>query len=368
MYHAGNVFVNIQDTPNRDEERFRNSYLWHTIFQRMKAVVVKSPGGLENLQIVEKQTPEPKASEVLVRWHATSLNYHDYLVAIGGIPVQDGRIPMSDGAGEVLEVGSDVTRWSKGDKVMSMFFPGWIEGEPTFRKIVAVSGETIDGYMCEMSCVSQDGLTRIPKDYSYAEASTLPCAGLTAWNGLMNTGHLQAGQKVLIEGSGGMSILGLLFAKAAGARIFATTSSDAKAERLKSLGAEAVVNYKEDERWGKTIFKLSDGGVDHVLDVGGGSTMKQSIEAARIGGFITSIGILSGGRKGEITFPKLFFKFITMKGIAVGSRVMQEQMAHAIDVNQVKPIIDRSFTFDQLAQAFEYQASGKQFGKIVLEW
>jgi len=333
----------------------------------MKAIAVKTPGGLDNLVIIEKADPSPKPNEVLVKWHATSLNYHDYLVAMGAIPVQDGRIPMSDGAGEVVAIGSDVHSRKVGDKVMSLFFPGWIEGEPGITKIAGVSGETIDGYMAEMSCVDAASLTKIPEGYTYAQAATLPCAGLTAWNGLMNTGNLQAGQTVLIEGTGGMSLLGLQFAKAAGAKVYATTSSNEKAERLRSLGCEAVVNYKEDERWGKTLFKMT-GGIDHVLDVGGGSTMKQSIEAARIGGFITAIGILSNGRKGEITFPKLFFKFITMKGIAVGSRKMQDEMVAAINVNGVEPIIDKSFAFDQLADAFRYQESGKQFGKIVLEW
>ncbi|MFT4567455.1 MAG: NADPH:quinone reductase-like Zn-dependent oxidoreductase, partial [Saprospiraceae bacterium] len=200
------------------------------------------------------------------------------------------------------------------------------------------------------------------------EAATLPCAGLTAWRGLIVEGKIKAGESVLIEGSGGMSILGLQLAKMAGARVFATTSSEAKAERLKAMGAEAVVNYKEDDRWGKAINKLSGGGVDHVLDVGGGSTMNQSIEAAAIGGHIASIGILGNGRKGSITFPKLFFKQLTMSGLAVGSRTMQEDMTSAININGLKPIIDKSFAFDQLAAAFRYQETGAHFGKIVLEW
>jgi len=334
----------------------------------MKAIVVKNSGGLDNIKVEERTCKSPAPDEVKVRWHATSLNFHDYLVAVGGIPVQDGRIPMSDGAGEILEVGSDVNQWKAGDKVMSMFFPGWIEGSPEVIKIAGVSGETIDGFIVEESCVPASGITGIPNGYTYAEAATLPCAGLTAWNGLMDTGGLTAGQSVLIEGTGGMSILGLQLAKAAGARVFATTSSNEKAERLKELGCEAVVNYKEDERWGKTIYKMSDGGVDVVLDVGGGSTMKQSMEAVKFGGNIIAIGILSGGRKGEITFPKLFFKFINMRGIAVGSRVMQQDMIKAININNIKPIIDQSFSFDRLADAFRYQETGKHFGKIVLEY
>jgi len=334
----------------------------------MKVVSIKTPGGLDNIQIVEKPDPKAGEGEIVVKWHATSLNYHDYLVAIGGIPVPDGRIPMSDGAGEVIEVGSGVLDWKVGDKVMSMFFINWIEGTPTFQKIAGVSGETIDGYIAESSVLPASAVTRMPEAYSYAEAATLPCAGLTAWNGLTHTGGLMPGQSVLIEGTGGMSLLGLQMAKAAGAKVYATTSSPEKAERLISMGCEAVVNYKEDERWGKTIFKKSGGGVDLTLDVGGGSTMGQSIEASKIGGKIISIGILGNGRKGQITFPKLFFKFIKMEGIAVGSRMMQEAMTSAIDTNGIKPIIDKSFAFDQLADAFRYQETGQHFGKIVVEW
>lgn len=334
----------------------------------MRKVIVKHPGGLENLSVEEYDQPTPKSDEVLVRWHATSLNYHDYLVAKGAIPVMNGRVPMSDGAGEIIAKGSEVHDWEVGDSVMSMFFPYWIEGSPTLRKIAGVSGEMIDGYIQEASCVPASGITAIPGGYSYAEAATLPCAGLTAWNGLMHTGNLMAGQKVLVEGTGGMSIFALQFALAAGAQVYATTSSDDKAQRLLDMGCQSVVNYKTDERWGKSIFKKSNGGVDLVLDVGGGSTMKQSIEASKIGGTIISIGILSGGRKGEITFPKLFFKFISMKGIAVGNRVMQEAMTQSINTSGIKPIIDRSFGFEELADAFRYQETGQHLGKIVLEW
>ena len=334
----------------------------------MKSVVVKKPGGLDNLAIVEKETPTPKAGEILVNWHATSLNFHDYLVAVGGIPVSEGRIPMSDGAGEVAAVGAGVNQWKVGDKVMSLFFPNWLEGKPDLPKMMYVNGETVDGFITEQSCVAATSVTSMPNGYSYAEAATLPCAAATAWRGLMVEGGLQAGDSVLIEGTGGMSMFAFQIAKAAGAKVFATTSSPAKAERLKEMGATAVVNYKEDPKWGKTILALSGGGVDHVIDVGGGSTMKQSIEAAAIGGHIISIGILGNGRKGEITFPKLFFKHLTMTGLAVGSREMQEAMVNALNINQLQPVLDKSFAFDQLIDAFKYQESGKHFGKIVVEW
>ncbi len=334
----------------------------------MKVIAIKESTSLRNLEVSERPAPRPQSGEILVNWHATSLNFHDYLVAIGAIPVPAGRIPMSDGAGEVVEVGEGVDNWKTGDKVMSMFFPNWTEGRPSLAKTRAISGETVDGFIVEQSCVSASSVTAIPDGYSYGEAATIPCAGLTAWRGLMVEGGLQAGDTVLIEGTGGMSILALQLAKEAGANVFATTSSEQKAERLKSLGALEVINYKEDARWGKTINKLSGGGVDHVLDVGGGSTMGQSIEAARVGGHIASIGILGGGRKGEITFPKLFFKHLRMTGLAVGSREMQEQMLKALNILPIKPIIDKSFSFDQLGDAFRHQESGTQFGKIVLEW
>lgn len=334
----------------------------------MKSVVVKSPGGLDNLIVVEKPNPKPSKGEITVQWHATSLNYHDYLVAVGGIPVPDGRIPMSDGAGEIIAIGEGVKDWQVGDKVMSLFFQNWIEGKPTLPKTMFVNGETIDGFITQQSCVPSSSVTAIPNDYSYAEAATLPCAAATAWRALMVEGGLQAGDSVLVQGTGGMSIFALQFAKAAGAKVYATTSSPAKAERLKKMGAAAVINYKENPKWGKTIFKLTGGGVDHVLDVGGGSTMRNSIEAVKIGGHISSIGILGNGRKGEITFPKLFFKHIRLIGIAVGSKEMQQKMVEAININGMKPIIDKSFGFEELAAAFQYQASGQHFGKIVLEW
>ena len=332
----------------------------------MKAIEVNA-GGLDKLKVMDRPEPTPQAGQVTVRWHATSLNFHDYLVAIGGIPVPAERIPMSDGAGEIIALGEGVTSWNIGDKVMSLFFPNWIDGPATYRKMKAISGETVDGFITEMSCISANSLTRIPKGYSFAEAATLPCAALTAWRGLVTEGQMKSGDTVLIEGTGGMSIAALQIAKAGGATIIATTSSPEKAERLKEMGATNVINYREDQKWGKTIFRLTGGGVDHVLDVGGGSTMNQSIEAAKIGGSIISIGIL-GDRKGEITFPKLFFKQLTLKGIAVDSKSSQDDMIKAINQSGYKPILDKSFAFDQLADAFRYQETGQHFGKIVVEW
>ncbi len=332
----------------------------------MQKILIKQPGGLDNLQLVDADLPEPGVGEVRVRWRASSLNYHDLLVANGAIPVAQDRVPMSDGAGEIDTLGDGVSDWQIGDKVMSLFFPGWIEGAASPKVTAAISGESADGYATEYSCLPASALTAIPDDYSFAQAATLPCAALTAWRALVPVGQIKAGDTVLIQGSGGMSIFGLQFAKAAGAYVYATTSSDRKAERLIELGADEVVNYQQDEKWGKTIAKRS-GGIDHILDVGGPSTLAQSVEAVAYQGQISLIGIL-GGRKAEVVLPKLFFKHASLNGIAVGSRAMQADMVKAINVSGMQAVIDRSFELSQIKEAFEYQLSGQHFGKIILEY
>lgn len=333
----------------------------------MKAIEVHS-GSPEMLIWTDRPETHPGPGEVSVRWHGSSLNFHDYLVAIGGIPVNPGRVPMSDGAGEVIAVGEGVTEWKTGDRVMSLFFPNWMEGKPDFNKTRYISGETVDGFALEQSCVPAQSLTTIPEGWSFGEAATLPCAALTAWRALFRAACIKPGDSVLIEGTGGMSIFALQFALAAGAQVFATTGSATKTQHLLDLGASAVVNYKEDPNWGKTLFKMTKGGIDHVLDVGGGSTMTQSIEAAAIGGNIIAIGILGNGRKGELTYPKLFFKHLTLHGIAVDHKSAQEDMVRAINQMGIKPVIDSSFPLEDLKKAFNRQESGQHFGKIVVEW
>lgn len=333
----------------------------------MRTVVIKKQGGLENLHLIDREPNQPQADEVLVNWHASSLNYHDYLVAIGAIPVADDRVPMSDGAGEIVAIGGNVTQWKVGDKVMSTFFPDWVEGSATQHNAARINGEQVDGFAQEFSCVAQTAITDIPIGYSYAEAATLPCAAATAWRALVVEGNLKAGDTVLVEGTGGMSIFALQIAKAAGAYVYATTSSSEKELRLRELGADHIINYRSDERWGRTVNKHSGGGVNHVLDVGGSASLPQSVEAVGFGGHISLIGIL-GGRNADFILPKMFFKHAHMHGIAVGSREMQIEMVKAINTTGWKPVIDKSFKLAELADAFRYQETGQHFGKIVLEY
>ncbi|MEN7343822.1 MAG: NAD(P)-dependent alcohol dehydrogenase [Pseudomonadota bacterium] len=332
-----------------------------------KCVRVTDGNGLASLRVDDVEVTPPAPGEVQVRWRATSLNFHDYLVAAGQIPVAAGRIPMSDGAGEIVAVGTGVSGWQEGDRVMSTFFPGWQDGAPGIRNMMGVTGETVDGFAIETSNIAASTITAAPSGYSFAEAATLPCAAVTAWRALVVEGGIKAGDSVLVEGTGGLSLFCLQIAKAAGAEVYATSSSDEKLERLKALGADHVINYREDESWGKTVMAMSGGGVDHVVDVGGGATIYQSTEAAKIGGHIVLVGIL-GGRKGEIVFPKYFFKQLRLSGIAVGSHAMQRDLVSAINVAGWRPVIDRSFELASLADAFTYQSSGQQFGKIVVEY
>ena len=332
----------------------------------MKVAAVKKPGGLGNLVIEDRPDPKPKAGEVLVRVRASSLNYHDFIVALGGIPTPDGRIPMSDGAGEVVAVGEGVTKWKTGDKVISLFFPNWQSGQVEAAGFASVPGDGADGFGCELYAGPETAFTRMPKGWTFDEAATLPCAALTAWRGMYVETRTKPGDWVLVQGTGGVSIFALQFAKATGARVIATSSSQAKMEKLRALGADHVINYKETPDWGKKAFELTGGrGVDEVVEIGGPGTMAQSINACRPGGHISLIGVLTGV-SGEVPTAALFSRNITLSGITVGSRRHQEDMVDAIDATGFKPVIDSRFPLDQIAAAFAHQASQQHFGKIVL--
>lgn len=333
-----------------------------------KAIFVNAGGGFNTVTSEQLEVKKPEQGEVTVRLHANSLNYHDYAVVKGLWAPSEKRIPMADGAGEVVEVGENVTEFKVGDAVVSTFFPTWVNGEPVVDGFSTVPGDGVDGYAQEYVTTSSQSFTKSPKGWSHVEASTLTTAALTAWRALMCFNHLKAGDSVLLQGTGGVSIFALQFAKMAGAKVIATSSSDKKLERLKTMGADYVINYREDPNWGETAKTLNGGrGVDHVVDIGGAETLEQSLNAVRVGGQISLIGILSG-QTCEINVVKAFIRQVRLQGVLVGSRAQQEEMVKAIEANQIKPVIDKVFPLDDIVEAFEYQESNRHFGKICLEF
>ncbi len=321
--------------------------------------------GIENVRWGEGEAPRIEAGQVLVRMRAASLNYRDLLVATGKynpkMPLP--RVPLSDGAGEVIACGLGVTRWKIGERVAGIFMPTWLSGRIGEDSGGSALGGAIDGVLAEEVAFDEDGLVAIPAHLSFAEAASLPCAAVTAWNALVWSGGLRPGETVLVQGSGGVSVFALQFAKMAGARTIAITSSAEKMERLKAMGADWVLNYREDPTWGKTIAK--GGGADHIVEVGGAGTLEQSIVAARAGGRVSVIGILSG-IAGGINLGPMLHKSITMQGIYVGSREMFEQMNRAIAQHEMRPVIDQVYEAAEIQKALRHMEAAGHFGKIVV--
>lgn len=333
-----------------------------------KAIYVQPGGGYDKVTLGTCEAAAPAPGEITVRLHANSLNYHDFAVVSGMWGPSEPRIPMADGAGEVIAVGDGVSEFAVGDHVVSTFFPDWLAGEPLIEGFATVPGDGIDGYAREMVTARVTSFTRAPKGYSHAEAATLTTAGLTAWRALMSDGGLKPGDSVLVQGTGGVSIFALQFAKMAGATVIATSSSDAKLERLRAMGADHLINYRSTPEWGNTVRELTDNrGVDHVIEVGGPATLEQSMTATRIGGHIAVIGILTG-LAGQLNVVTALVRQLRLQGVLVGSRSQQEEMVRAIDANGIRPIIDRSFALEEIADAFRYQETNQHFGKICLEF
>lgn len=334
----------------------------------MKAIQLGQSATLDDLTLVElPDAPAPGPGEISVRIRASSLNFHDYAVVAGMLPTAAHRIPMSDGAGEVTAVGAGVTDYAVGDAVVSLFFPTWVDGQRGGSGFNSVPGDGIDGFAREQVTAPASAFTRVPKGYSHAEAATITCAGVTAWRALIANGGLKAGDTVLVQGTGGVSIFALQIAKAMGATVIATSSSDEKLERLTALGADHVVNYRSDEKWGEAVLGLTGGaGVDHVVEIGGSGTLDQSMIAARSGGHIAMIGILAGVRS-PITTVTLMQKELRVQGLTVGSRQHQLDFIAAIDATGIRPVLDRHFPLARLADAFRYQESGAHFGKIIVD-
>ncbi|MDP2259916.1 MAG: NAD(P)-dependent alcohol dehydrogenase [Caulobacter sp.] len=334
----------------------------------MKVAALKAPGGLDKILIEEREKPSPKAGEILVRVRASSLNFHDFAVVAGMIRCPDGRIPMSDGAGVVEAVGEGVTRFKVGDEVLSTFFPNWEAGGPTLPRLLGVPGDGADGFAAEYVAMPATAFTRLPRGWSLKQAATLPCAALTAWRALFVEAKIKPGSIVLTQGTGGVSIFALQLAKAAGATVISTSSSPEKLEKLKALGADHLINYKETADWGAAAMAATGGrGVDAVVEIGGSGTMPQSIVACTIGGHISLIGVLAG-IAGEVPTALAMSKNVCIQGLTVGSRQDQEDMVAAIDANPFEPIIDSTFPLEGIAAAFAHQMSQKHFGKICLEF
>jgi NADPH:quinone reductase-like Zn-dependent oxidoreductase len=324
--------------------------------------------GLENLALVECGEPKPAPCEVVVKFHAASLNYRDLLFAEGLYNPRPNlpAIPLSDGAGEITAIGDGVTKWKVGDRVCPAFFQGWIEGPRTVEKTRSALGAgEIDGVLRESGAFHEEGLVRIPADLSYEEAATLPCAAVTAWHALVDTGKIKAGDTVLTLGTGGVSIFAIQFAKLHGARVIATSSSDEKLARAHALGADETINYRNTPDWEKEVLRLTDGvGADMVVEVGGAGTLAKSVQATRVGGLVALIGVLASG--GGFDPMRVLMKSIHLQGIFVGSRRMFEEMNRAITVNRLKPVIDKTFSFDQAREALESMKTASHFGKIVI--
>lgn len=311
---------------------------------------------------------KPGPNEVLVRVRATSLNRRDIMVLRGWYPVGDRStiVPLSDGAGEIVAVGDKVTRVKPGDRVVAQFFQTWLDGRPTAATGASALGGAQDGMLSEYVTLNEEGVLHFPAHLSFEEAATLPCAALTAWNGLVTRGNLRSGDHVLLQGTGGVSIFGLQFAVAHGASAIITSSSDAKLARARDLGATHLINYRKTSEWARTVLDATNGvGAHHVLEVGGVGTLTQSLASLAHGGHIAIIGGLAGFG-GEIPAAGMIGRSTSVSGIFVGSRTDFTTMNEFITQHRIKPVIDRVFDFAQADAAFVYMENGNHFGKIVI--
>jgi NADPH:quinone reductase-like Zn-dependent oxidoreductase len=330
--------------------------------------------GIDHLRSIDLPTPQTAPGTVLIKVHAVSLNYRDLMVVKGlynpkmALP----RIPCSDGAGEVVAIGEGVTRVKVGDRVCGIFMQRWLDGSPTAEKSKDALGGDTDGMLAEYALLHEQGVVRFPEHLSYEEASTLPCAGVTAWNALHYAGEpanpTEHGATVVIQGTGGVSIFALQFAKLLGARVLGTSSSEEKLSRARSLGLDEGCNYKERPDWSKWVSETTaNKGADRIIEVGGAGTFGQSLRAARVGGTIAQIGVLSGASTADpIALTPILHKQLRVQGIYVGSRVMFEQMNAAIAKARLHPVVDKVFGFHQSAEAFSHMESASHFGKIVI--
>ena len=339
----------------------------------MRALNVAAPWGLEQIKVVEAPDPTPGPGQVLVRMKAVSLNYRDLLMVNGmygrgSASTSDVITPFSDGCGVVEAVGAGVTRFKAGDRVATLFFQAWTSGPPSLEKLMSALGFPVPGAGAELQTFSEQGLSKVPDFLTDQQVATLPCAALTAWRGLFEDARLDPGDTVVLQGTGGVSIFGLQFARAAGLRTVITSSSDEKLARAKALGANHLVNYKTTSAWSGPVREATGGrGADFIMEVGGGGTIQESMRAIRIGGHIAIIGVVAGA--GEAFNPaSLIGNSAKLQGLSVGSRDMFEAMCRAIELHGIQPVVDKVFPFTEAKAAFAAMAAGEHFGKIVLEF
>lgn len=334
----------------------------------MKAMRLRSPASLENIYVGTAEAAAPGPGEITVRIRANSLNFRDYIVATGFLPAADGRVLLSDGAGDVVEVGAGVTEFKPGDAVVSVFHTAWLDGHIERAQLTQTPGGGVDGYACEVVTRSANAFTHAPKHLTHAESATLTCAGVTAWRALVTDGQVKPGSRVLVMGTGGVSLFALQFAKAAGATVIATSSSAEKLARLKALGADHVIDYSAQKEWGAAVLALTDGvGVDHVIEVGGPNTLAQSLLASRTGAHVAIIGAVAGFNIDTIPFAVVQAKRLRLQGVTVGNRRDQLDMVRAIEASAIRPVIDRSFPLTDLADALRHMNANTHVGKVCLD-
>lgn len=331
----------------------------------MKAYELRGGFGIESLQLIDRPQPQPGPGQAMLKLRAWSLNYRDLMIVKGlyNPKLHLPLTPLSDGVGEVVAVGDGVTRVKTGDRVAPIFMQKWIDGELTEAKARSALGGAIEGLLAEYAVMDEDGVVHVPEHLSNEEAATLPCAAVTAWHALVTKGAVAAGNTVLVQGTGGVSLFALQFARLRGARVIATSSSAAKLARALALGASDGVNYRTTPEWGPRIRELTGGvGVYHVVEVGGAGTFRESLRAVRMGGRISLIGVLSG--PGQVDPTPILMKNVCVQGVFVGSRAMFEAMNATIAAQQLRPVVDRVFAFDEIREALRYMESGSHFGKI----
>ena len=337
----------------------------------MNVYEIQGEFGLDQLKAASRSIPVPGPNEVLIKMLAVSLNSRDLGVIDGfyNPNLSTPLIPISDGVGEVVALGERVSRFKTGDRVSGIFTQSWTSGEPTQENWVSTLGSPLDGLLAEYAVFPEKGLVHVPDHLTNEEAAALPCAGVTAWHAIVEEGKIKAGDTVVVQGTGGVSLFALQFAKLQGATVIVTSSSDEKLERAKGLGADFGINYRQTPDWDKAILEQTGGrGADHVVDLGGSATLNRSISALRVGGQISMVGVLSGFRVEGLDIIPAILRKARLQAINVGSRDMFETMNRAIEQSGFRPVIDRVFPFERAVDALHYLAKGSYFGKICIKF